>query len=211
MPLTDSSCRACVAELGRTVQPWSMHFSWRPVQNQQVLHIKRFPGVGIPSLAMLGAISAAGLASSIITFLDLSYGVSKGIFEFNEKANDLLEDLQSCKKAIEIIARFCRHIEQKTTITVDGVRTFGPPTELTDNLQLILEEITQTTQKFLDLVGVLQCSNAFINTLQYFRREGKIETLKNDLNQHMTSLQAFLQERQLSEIEEIRYVLEVSA
>lgn len=133
---------------------------------------------------MLDPITAAGLASSIITFLTLAAQVTKHAHEFSTLAGELPADLQSCKDIVEVIERSSKRIHAQLSTTATDGPLFGPRTALEVDLETLFHQCTLTTESLIKLFGEINGSiSSFSKALKVVRKQGRIQQIRNDLQQ----------------------------
>ena len=154
---------------------------------------------------MVDPITGIGLASSIITIVEVGYKITKRTIEFSRLAGDLPPDLQSCKDLVDIIVRTGKRLQQTLPSGIGNETVLGPPTEVQANLELLFDKCYETATSFLDLLGNVQGHGALTKAIILARKEGKIARIRKGLDQHVMAILVVLAEDQRSSDTEIRY------
>ena len=102
---------------------------------------------------MIDPITGTGLASSIITIVQVGYKISKRTAELSRLLGDLPPDLQSCKDLVDILVRCAKRLqgERPQVIGVDAI--YGPPTELQADLEFLFTQCYETATTLFELLG----------------------------------------------------------
>ena len=154
---------------------------------------------------MVDPITGIGLASSIITIVEVGYKITKRTIEYSRLAGDLPPDLQSCKDLVDIIVRTGKRLQQRLSSGNGNQAVLGPPTEVQSDLELLFDKCYETATSFLDLLGNVQGHGALSKVIRLARKEGKIARIWKKLDQHVMAILVVLAEDQRSSDTEIRY------
>ena len=155
---------------------------------------------------MIDPITGTGLASSIITILQVGYNISKRTAEFSRLLGDLPPDLQSCKDLVDILVRCAKRLQgERPHVGVDAV--YGPPTELQADLQVLFTQCYETATSLFELLGGFEGAQPLSRAIKLARREGRIAQIRNRLDQNVLAILFILGEDQRKSDTEIMYHL----
>jgi len=168
-------------------------------------------------MAELAALEgAAGLASSIITFVGFSIEFGKLVRDIAKTQGELPKELEDCQEYIEVVASWLDDIN----------RGLAPNITVTDNDKLLEESIrrcTQTSSELANLLGTL-CRKVSKDlptllgqkprvTFSIIKRAGKvmwkrdeIAAFRNRLREHRDDVHAHLASRIYRQVNIILYV-----
>ena len=155
---------------------------------------------------MVDPITGIGLASSIITIVEVGYKITRRTIEFSRLLGDLPPDLQSCKDLVDIIVRAGERLQGKSPIGIGEDAVQGPPTELQADLQLLFDKCNKTATSLLELLESLEGPGALSRAVKVARKEGKIAQIRNRLDQHVLVILYLLEEDQNESNTDIRYL-----
>ena len=141
---------------------------------------------------MVDPISSAGLASSIITFLDLAYKIGKRTREYSELLGKLPPDLQSCRDCIDVLIRSSERLKGRLGITDDS-EIYGPESLFESELKLIFQTLAATARKFITLLNELKAAKPFSKAVKVIRNQSRIKELREELDRCILSLLFVLQ------------------
>ena len=141
---------------------------------------------------MLDPVVSAGLASSIITFLDLAYKVGKRTHDYSKLLGELPPDLQSCRDCIEVLIRGGERLRARLDIAGDD-GSLGPVTLFESDLLTLFENASVTAHLFLRLLSEIEQAKLLPKVLKVVRNEGKFKMLRDKLDHHILSLVYVLQ------------------
>ena len=154
---------------------------------------------------MVDPVTGIGLASSLLTIIELGYKISKRIVELSGDLGNLPPDLQSCKDLVEIIVRCAKRLQGKAPQVVGQEAIHGPPTELQADLKVLFDRCYETAKALFELLGSLEGAGAFSRAIKLTRKEGKIFSIRNRLDHHVMAMLLLLGEDQTKSDTEIRY------
>ena len=154
---------------------------------------------------MVDPITGIGLASSILTIVEVGYKISRRTVEFSRLLGDLPPDLQSSKDLVDIIVRTCKRLQRKLPSATGDEIVQGPPTELQADLEILFDQCNETVTSLLELLGNLGGSAALSRAIKLARKEGKIAQIRNRLDQHILAILFILGENQNQSDTETRY------
>ena len=154
---------------------------------------------------MVDPISGIGLASSIITIVEVGYKISKRTIEFSRLLGDLPPDLQSCKDLVDIIVRSSQRLQRTLPSAIGDEPVFGPPTELQIDLERLFGQCHETATSFHSLLASLETSGALSKAIKLARKEGTISQIRNRLDQHVLAILFVLGGNQSKSDTETRY------
>lgn len=154
---------------------------------------------------MVDPITGIGLASSIITIVEVGYKITKRTAEFSRLLGDLPPDLQSCKDLVDVIVRTGKRLRRKTLLAIGDEVIQGPPTELQADLGIIFDECNETATSLFALLGSLEGPGPLKRAIRLARKEGRIAQIRNRLDQHVLAILFVLGEDQIMSDTEIRY------
>ena len=143
---------------------------------------------------MVDPITGIGLASSIITIVEVGYKITKRTVEYSRLAGDLPPDLQSCKDLVDIIVRTGKRLQGSLPSRIGNEAVLGPPTEAQADLEVLFDHCYETATSFLDLLGNIQGQGALSKAINLARKEGKIARIWNKLDQHVMAILVVLAE-----------------
>ena len=154
---------------------------------------------------MVDPITGIGLASSIITIVEIGYKITKRTVEFSRLLGDLPPDLQSCKDLVDIIVRTGKRLQGKTSLAIGDEAVQGPPTEVQANLEVLFDQCNETATSLFALLRSLGGPGALSRAIKLARKEGRITQIRNRLDQHVLAILFVLGEDQITSDTEIRY------
>ena len=154
---------------------------------------------------MIDPITGIGLASSIITIVEVGYKITRRTVEFSRLLGDLPPDLQSCQDLVDIIVRTGKRLQRKSTQGVGEEAVRGPPTELQADLKVLFDQCNETAISLFELLGSLEGPGALSRAIKLARKEGKIAQIRNRLDQHVLAILFVLGEEQNQSDTETRY------
>lgn len=154
---------------------------------------------------MVDPITGIGLASSIITIVEVGYKITKRTAEFSRLLGDLPPDLHSCKDLVDIIVRTGKRLQGKTSLASGDEAVQGPPTEVQANLQVLFDQCNETATSLFALLKSLDGPGALSRAIKLARKEGRIAQIRNRLDQHVLAILFVLGEDQITSDTEIRY------
>lgn len=154
---------------------------------------------------MVDPITGIGLASSIITIVEVGYKITRRTIEFSHLLGDLPPDLQSCKDLVDIVVRVGERLQRKMPPGTGEDAVQGPPTELQADLQMVFDQYNKTAISLFELIESLQGSGALSRAVRLARKEGKIAQIRNRLDQHVLAILFLLGEDQNEADAELRY------
>jgi hypothetical protein len=145
---------------------------------------------------MVDAFTAAGLASSIISFLDLTYKVGKRVRELKQTTEELPSDLVSAYDLIQIIARTGERLKLQLAVGLpSGIGSYGPQTEQETALETVFGRITDLTTDFLAIVDELnESSNVLSKALRSMRRESSVDNIREEMDRCILLISQLLAE-----------------
>ena len=154
---------------------------------------------------MIDPITGTGLASSIITIVQVGYKISKRTAELSHLLGDLPPDLQSCKDLVDILVRCAKrlHGEKPQVVGVDAI--YGPPTELQADLGVLFIQCYETATSLFELLGGFEGARPLSKAVKLARREGRIAQIRNRLDQNILAILFILEEDQRKSDIETRY------
>ena len=154
---------------------------------------------------MIDPITGTGLASSIITIVQVGYKISKRTAEFSRLLGDLPPDLQSCKDLVDILVRCAKRLqgERPQVVGVDAI--YGPPTELQADLEVLFTQCNEAATTLFELLGGLEGARPLSKGVKLARREGRIAQIRNRLDQNILAILFILEEDQRKSDIETRY------
>lgn len=155
---------------------------------------------------MVDPITGIGLASSIITIVEVGYKITRRTVEFSRLVGDLPPDLQSCKDLVDIVVRTGKRLQRKMPQGFGEEVAQGPQTELQTDLQVLFDQCTETATSLLELLRNLEGSGAMSRAIKLARVEGKIIQIRNTLDQHVLAILFVLGEDQNESDTETRYL-----
>ncbi|KAF2432007.1 hypothetical protein EJ08DRAFT_648405 [Tothia fuscella] len=137
-----------------------------------------------------------GLASAIITFVTLAASIGKRTHQFIQLAGELPADLQSCKDIVEVLARSSQRLHNRLPKSLsNGAIQFGPPTAYEIDLKLLYEQCSETTESLLRLFNdICAPRSSLLKALRSVRSEGKLQRIRNDLQQRTLAILSVLEE-----------------
>jgi hypothetical protein len=139
-------------------------------------------------LTMLDPVTGVGLASSIVTFIELAAKVGKRTWDFSQALGDLPPDLQSCKNIIDIVSRTAERLGNQ--LRIDRSR---PSTASEADLELLFKTLTSAADEFGHVLSDLLGARSFVKALKTVFREGKIKKIRDQLDRDIISLLFVLQ------------------
>ena len=154
---------------------------------------------------MIDPITGTGLASSIITIVQVGYKISKRTAEFSRLLGDLPPDLQSCKDLVDILVRCAKRLQGEKPQVVGVDTIFGPPTELQADLEVLFTQCYETATTLLELLGGFEGARSLSRAVKLARREGRIAQIRNRLDQNVLAILFILEEDQRKSDTETRY------
>lgn len=154
---------------------------------------------------MVDPITGIGLASSIITIVEVGYKISKRTVKFSSLVGDLPPDLQSCKHLVDIIVRSGKRLQGKFPQDIGEDAIYGPPTELQADLETLFDQCYETARSLFELLDSLDGPGALSKAIKLARKEGKIAQIWNRLDQHVLVILFVLGEDQRQYDTETRY------
>jgi hypothetical protein len=137
---------------------------------------------------MLDPVTGVGLASSIVTFIELAAKVGKRTWDFSQALGDLPPDLQSCKNIIDIVSRTAERLGNQ--LRSDRSRPF---TASEADLELLFKTLTSAADEFGHVLSDLLGARSFVKALKTVFREGKIKKIRDQLDRDIISLLFVLQ------------------
>ena len=155
---------------------------------------------------MVDPITGIGLASSIITIVEVGYKITRRTVEFSRLVEDLPPDLQSCKDLVDIVVRTGKRLQKKMSQRFGEEAVQGPQTELQTDLQVLFDQCTETATSLLELLEGLEGSGAMSRAIKLARVEGKTVQIRNTLDQHVLAILFVLGEDQNESDTETRYL-----
>lgn len=158
---------------------------------------------------MIDPITGTGLASSIITIVQVGYKISQRTAEFSRLLGDLPPDLQSCKDLVDILVRCAKRLQGEKPQAVGVDAMYGPPTELQTDLEVLFTQCYETATMLLQLIGGFEGARPLTRAIKLARREGRIAHIRNRLDQNVLAILFVLEEDQRNSDTEIRYHFEI--
>jgi hypothetical protein len=137
---------------------------------------------------MVDPITGIGLASSILTFIELAAKVAKQSWDYSRQFGDLPPDFQLCKDMIAIVARAARRLE--TRLREDPPR---PLTEAEDDLVHLFKTLTGAVDEFDGVISDLIGERPFVKAVKTVSRERKIRKIRDQLDRDIVALLFVLQ------------------
>jgi hypothetical protein len=136
-------------------------------------------------------VTASGLASSIIAFLSLAVAVGQRAQQFAKAVGELPPDLRSCKDVIEVLARSSERLRDR----LSGPTPFGDSTGYATDLEILFTQSKAITDSLISLFDEINGSSSSISkALRAVRKEGRVEKIRNDLQQQTLSILYVLEE-----------------
>jgi len=133
---------------------------------------------------MADPITAAGLASSIITFITFAYQVSDRARQFSSLAGELPHDLQACGDLVAVVLRCSERYKAR----ILNSHNHGPHTACESDLIVIFEQSTKTVQELLAILDDLNSSGSFRNAIKSVRKQGKLRKLQSELERQILNI-----------------------
>ena len=137
---------------------------------------------------MIDPITGIGLASSIVTIVEVGYKITKRTAEFSRLLGDLPPDLQSCKDLVDILVRSGKRLSGETLPGLGEKAVQGPPTELQADLEILFDQCNETATSLFDLLGSLKGPGSLSWAIRLARKEGRIAQIRNRLDQHVLAI-----------------------
>ena len=154
---------------------------------------------------MIDPITGTGLASSIITIVQVGYQISRRTAELSRLLGDLPPDLQSCKDLVDILVRCAKRLqgEKPQVVGVDAI--YGPPTELQADLEVLFTQCYETATELFKLLGGFEGARPLSRAVKLARGEGTIARIRSRLDQNVLAILFILEEDRRKSDTEIRY------
>jgi hypothetical protein len=144
--------------------------------------------------------TAAGLASSIISFVTFACQVGERARQFSSLAGELPPDLQVCGDLVAVVLR----CSERHKARILNSHRYGPHTESESDLAAMFEQSTKTVQELLAIIDDISCSGSFRNALRAVRRQGKLQKLRRELEQQILGIIYVCQESSSGVSEEVQ-------
>lgn len=153
---------------------------------------------------MAELVAAAGLASSIITFIDFSCQFGTRLNELRKLVKELPADLQTCERLVKILGKSLRRLQSQYAPTTSPTSPGG----MEEDLELLVEGCTETIGDFIEILDNLKAKSSrkheFRRALKIVRAEGKILGFERSLDQYLIDILVVLGESHEAAIERIR-------
>jgi hypothetical protein len=153
---------------------------------------------------MVDPVSSAGLASSIVTFLTLAYQVGERTRTFARLAGELPPDLQSCKDLVDVILRCSERLKAQVFDNSSQGAVAGPLTAHETDLSALFDQCAGTASEIVTLFDKVNGSSSFKKALQSIRKQGKLHSIRNELEQQILTILFVFQEGAQSLTKDIR-------
>lgn len=153
---------------------------------------------------MAEIVAAAGLASSIITFIDFSCKVGTRLNELRKLFNELPSDLRTCERLVKILEKSLRRLQCQYAPATSPTSPAG----MEEDLELLVEGCTETIGDLIELLDCLKAKSSrkleFRRALKIVRAEGKILAFERSLDQYLIDILVVLGESHGAAIERLR-------
>ena len=152
---------------------------------------------------MVDPIIATGLASSILTLIEVGYKISKRTIEFSRLLGELPPDLQECSNLMDVLVRTSKRLQAQLEVESASI---GPITALYADLESLFNQCNQTSSALLSFLDQLRNSNSLSKAIQISRKEGQILKTRNKLDQYILALLFIFEEHQQAFNEDLKYI-----
>jgi len=149
---------------------------------------------------LVAAMAAAGLASSIITFLQAAYDVGTRTAKFARTAGELPSDLKATKELIDIIARTAERLKSK--LPRAGIS--GPPTQKEMDLNATFQRLTSLVNDFLSILDMIDGKNPLWKAWKSVRKEREVSNIRTELDRVILSIVQILMEGLQSSTDDLK-------
>ncbi|KAH0534061.1 hypothetical protein FGG08_007340 [Glutinoglossum americanum] len=159
--------------------------------------------------SMAEAIAAAGLASSVVTFLEFGIKLAKLTKQVHDAQGELPKDLQKCQSTVDEFSEWIRNLQTRQS------KNGAPSSDADEALKKAIDYCVTDCE---DLLRILQdllpgsvpasgkqgrASN-FKTALRAMRQDGRIKKAQKNLETHKNELRLCIAERTMSMVEEAR-------
>jgi hypothetical protein len=148
---------------------------------------------------LVAAVAGAGLASSIITFLQAAYSVGKRTAKFRT-AGELPSDLKATGDLIDIIARSAERLKSK----LPGFGISGPPTQKEIDLNATFKRLTSLVNDFLSILHMIDVKNPLWKAWQSVRKEREVSNIRTELDRVIILITQILTESLQSSMDDLK-------
>jgi N-terminal domain on NACHT_NTPase and P-loop NTPases len=151
---------------------------------------------------MAEALAAAGLASSIITFIEFGVKLAKLTKQVYDAHGELPKDLQKCQSIVDEFSDWVRNLKTRQDTAL-------PPSHCEHSLKRALDECINDCDELLGIFENLLSKGtagkaSFKLVLRAMRKEGRIEKAQKSLENHKNELRLRIAERTMEMVEETR-------
>jgi hypothetical protein len=158
---------------------------------------------------MAEAIAAAGLASSVMTFLDFGIKLAKLTKQVYDAQGELPKDLQNCQSTVDEFSKWIQNLQMIQS--KNGAQLNEADEALEKAIDHCVDDCEDLLKIFQDLLpgpvpaGSKQgrASN-FRTALRAMRRDGRIKKAQKNLETHKNELRLHIAERTMAMVEETR-------
>ncbi|RYP69729.1 hypothetical protein DL771_005931 [Monosporascus sp. 5C6A] len=154
-------------------------------------------------------VAVAGLASSIITFLDCSIKLAKLTKQVYDAGGELPKDLKECQSIVDEFSGWIRDLKSKQSGRCHPSNSHDQ--SLTNAIDHCADDCNELLQIYQDLlpkssrstVGVtLDISSSFATVIRAIRKEGRIQKVQRRLEMHKNELRLHIAERTMHMVEQ---------
>lgn len=150
-------------------------------------------------------ITVAGLASSIFTFIQFSYKITKRSIELSKAYGELPKELQACERLVRTLSSTLKRLDSR--LRPGSVHTAHIDAD--SDLILLLEDCVETAESlsiiFDGLKGTADLLQ-FRRAIKTLWKEGRITKIRQSLDQYILEILMSLGESGLGKLEETRSV-----
>jgi hypothetical protein len=155
---------------------------------------------------MVDPITASGLASSIITFIEIGYKVGERTAQFARLSGRLPRDLEALKVLVDVVIRSGRRLHASIT-SQESV-----PSQAMSDFKDIFEQYSGIAEELVRILDQINgagssSSSSLQKAVKSIRKEGRLQRMRNDLHEKTLIFLQLLEEHTQNLNREMRFVI----